>query len=498
LVLFLSVRRQGAFVSYSKEEKMYKMTKKTRPKALSIVLMLVILLVLSGSTSGCADPEIRVTKQPVGGTAVASNPYTLSVAAEVWDKKTQTLVDPSEYKMTYSWWLNGSPLSNNADKATYTAIHTAGTYKYHCMIRAQKEGLGEVEVNTNTVTVTFQAPTSVIKVTKRSYDTALPVGTAYKMEYKAELRDAKTDKLLSGTIKYQWYVNDKAISGATSASYTAKETKVGMYEYHCMLSAAGARTIETDSVILWYEEAPKPAPIVPVIKVIAQPTGGTVTVGESHTLSLAAELRDNATNKVTPGTIKYQWHVNGQAINGATNASYTAKEGSAGTYTYLCALSADGASPVHVTAQVTFKEKPKPAPAPTPQPPTPEPPAQNQPPANQPALPAPEPPAPAPQPDPNADEAARQKAIADTGNPDIYLGYTGEQMLEIIPFEYNGNTHNIYHSRNYYIDVGWRVVWTRPMYYIRFPEFPSDWPAGDPLKVARAAIGNNDVGIKSW
>ncbi|MDI9861610.1 hypothetical protein [Flectobacillus roseus] len=107
----------------------------------------------------------------------------------------------------------------------------------------------------------------------------------------------------TGTITgYQWYRNNVAITGATSASYTltAQASNNGDKFKVVVLSSCGNDTSE--EVTLTVTSLPS---------ISVHPVGATKCVGETYTFSVTAS---NAGG--------YQWLLNDGNISGATNASY--------------------------------------------------------------------------------------------------------------------------------------------------------------------------------
>jgi hypothetical protein len=107
-------------------------------------------------------------------------------------------------------------------------------------------------------------------------------------------------------LTYQWYRDSSAVSGATSATYTA--TAAGTY--YVVVTASDGAITSANAVITLTS--------TPVIT--AQPASATILTGTSQTLSVSADGAELA----------YQWSRNGSAIAGATQASYAASE--AGNY----------------------------------------------------------------------------------------------------------------------------------------------------------------------
>jgi hypothetical protein len=119
----------------------------------------------------------------------------------------------------------------------------------------------------------------------------------------------------STPLKYQWYKNASAISGATKSSYTTPVTTTqdsyayGVYFYVVVSNSAGS--VNSNSAMLTVIAPPT---------IEQQPASITVTAPAIATFDVEAD-----------GTwpLKYQWYKNGAAISGATDEEYSVQETSA-------------------------------------------------------------------------------------------------------------------------------------------------------------------------
>ena len=84
---------------------------------------------------------------------------------------------------------------------------------------------------------------------------------------------------------------------------------------------------------------PTEPPVVPVITITEQPSGKNVFVSDRFTLRVSASATEGA-------TVHYQWYMNGNPISSATKSSITVSLDYAGSYTFYCAVSAEGAETV--------------------------------------------------------------------------------------------------------------------------------------------------------
>ena len=134
-----------------------------------------------------------------------------------------------------------------------------------------------------------------------------------------------------GTLTYQWYKDNQAISGATKASYTidsAKKSDEGSYKVVVTNTKNDVTATATSNVCAVTVESIVVTPPATPVFTTNLGTAQTVKDGGTLSLSVAATVTDG-------GTLTYQWYKDNQAISGATQASYTiasAKKSDEGSY----------------------------------------------------------------------------------------------------------------------------------------------------------------------
>lgn len=139
-------------------------------------------------------------------------------------------------------------------------------------------------------------------------------------------------------LTYQWYKNGAAISGATQSVYTipaASASDAG--SYHVTISNDCASSTTTDAVI-----AVTDAPII-----TQQPTGATLNLGATLTLSVTAQ----------GSNLTYQWQFNGTTIPApvGTQATLTIENITAANQgTYTCVIGSDCGSTTTQNAVVSI------------------------------------------------------------------------------------------------------------------------------------------------
>src|SRR5260370_19370528 len=109
-------------------------------------------------------------------------------------------------------------------------------------------------------------------------------------------------------LSYQWQKSGVAIIGATSSSYTTPATTSSdNWTQFSVLVSNTAGSVTSGAATLTINAAPVPPSIT------AQPTGQTVTAGQTATFNVAA---------TGTAPFSYQWRKNGVAISGATSSNY--------------------------------------------------------------------------------------------------------------------------------------------------------------------------------
>ena len=152
------------------------------------------------------------------------------------------------------------------------------------------------------VTVTYEATTTTApEITTDLAATAdVTVGVAEDFSIVA-----------TGATSYQWYKDDVAIEGATAATYSYTAAAAGTVNIKCVASNTYGDTPSTVCAVT--ATAPSSAPTITTDLEAAY----NVQKGQTQELSIVAE---NASS--------YQWYLDGEAIDGATSASYTYTAGS--------------------------------------------------------------------------------------------------------------------------------------------------------------------------
>ncbi len=291
-----------------------------------------------------ATPSIDT--QPTGTTVnEGDSSPNLSVAASVSDGGT----------LSYQWYSNSANSTNGgnaiagATSATYAAPTTStGTTYYYAVVTNTNNSVSGNKTATATSNIAAVNVNALTNAATPSIDTQ-PTGATVNEGDSSPNLSVAASVSDGGTLSYQWYSNTasntnggNAIAGATSATYAAPTTSTGTTYYYAVVtntnnSVSGNKTATETSNIAAVNVNALTNAATPSID--TQPTGATVNEGDSSpNLSVAASVSDG-------GTLSYQWYSNsanstngGNAIAGATSATYAAPTTSTGTTYYYAVV----------------------------------------------------------------------------------------------------------------------------------------------------------------
>ena len=147
-------------------------------------------------------------------------------------------------------------------------------------------------------------------------------GTSVSAAFEAKITTHGTP----ASYRYQWYVNDNEVAGASGSTYVWSGSSKGTYSIYCTISnKAGSVTTRTATLVVddYY----------PPTLNGSYPQDATVEYGTSSTFSVSIATAGK------PASYTYQWYKDGSAISGATSSSYTVSNWTAGTYYLNCVVS---------------------------------------------------------------------------------------------------------------------------------------------------------------
>lgn len=266
-----------------------------RNSALNGVASAPSLSVTQLKLSGVNADLARITTQPANKNFTPGQAGNLSVVAA------------GAGVLSYQWHKDGSPIAG-ATSSTYSIPSVSSADAGVYVVRVSN-AYGYENSTSATVTVVSATPPAF---TLQPQDQTVNAGTALTLS--AETSGAPTPT-------YQWYKDNVAIAGATSATYTvvsATTANAGSYKV-VATNSQGSATSATVTVTV----------VTAAPAITAQPAPVTVNVADPIALSVTA------TGIPVP---TYQWYKDNVAIVGATAASYTvasATTADAGSYTVV-------------------------------------------------------------------------------------------------------------------------------------------------------------------
>lgn len=215
----------------------------------------------------------------------------------------------SGLSFTYEWFADGVAIPGATSNRLKLTSAQLGK-RIQSSVTAHKEGAQSVTV--------YSEPTGKVVAQKVIENTVSPAisGTArVGSKLTAKVGAWSTDGL---TYSYAWYADGKAITGATSSSFTLTSSQLG-------------KTIKVKVTARKADWVTASATTKSTGKVVA----GTIKNTSKATISGTTRVGSTLTAKVgtwSPSslTYTYQWLANGKTIKGATKSTYTIPAGSVG------------------------------------------------------------------------------------------------------------------------------------------------------------------------
>ena len=252
-------------------------------------------------TSAATAAVVNINDLPTGGVTIQG----ATTVGQILTADTTTLADADGLAaFTYAWMSNGVAIPG-ATASTYTLA--AGDAGQAISVKVTyTDGHGTVENVTS-------ASTAAISVAGNNIPTGM-VAIAGTPTQGQTLTASNTlsDADGLGAISYQWKANGVAITGATAATYTLKQSDVGKTikvtaSYTDLANHSESVTSTATTAVQNINDAPTGAVTL----------SGMATQGNIMTVTNTLADADGIT-----GAISYQWQADGVAISGATASSY--------------------------------------------------------------------------------------------------------------------------------------------------------------------------------
>lgn len=216
---------------------------------------------------------------------------------------------PSNGSYRYQWYRNGVAIAD-ATASTYKLTGADAGKKIHVRITAFKD---EQAFSAYSTSKTGTIAKASIRSTTPKIIGSKKVGATLTAD-----PGTWTD---GATLKYQWYVNGKAVKGATGQQW-----KIPAAAHKKKIS------VKVTGSLSGYKSASKTK------KLSTKVAAGTFQFGEMPISGLPLPGETLSVNcadlSPTASTITYQWYKNGKKISGATKSSYTVPSSATSGATY--------------------------------------------------------------------------------------------------------------------------------------------------------------------
>jgi beta-galactosidase len=232
--------------------------------------------------------------------------------------------------LNYQWWHDGKAVSGGSD-----SLLTVSNVKFN------SSGVYWVVVTNNQGTAT--SSNALVEVSGLPWISQQPISQTVEPTQAAGFK-VRAQGIDTSFLGYQWYKDGVALPGANNS--TLSINNVGLPDvgtYHVVVGSFLGGSVQSSNVALTISRAPSDAELLPKILAMSPPYNGVVTEGGSGTFHVTT---------VGWKPLSFQWLLNGQAIQGATNADYSITEvltNHAGTYSAVVNNAFGGA-----TNSVTF------------------------------------------------------------------------------------------------------------------------------------------------
>ncbi|HYF02306.1 MAG TPA: immunoglobulin domain-containing protein, partial [Patescibacteria group bacterium] len=285
-------------------------------------------------TGVCGTAQSNTARIYIAGITLATAPQSVEVCTG-GNATMNVVATPSigGSTMTYQWMKDG------------VAMQDGGRVSGSRTSTLTITGVTSSDVSSNyTVMVTSQPGN--VRLTSPAAGVSLKAATAISQQPQSRevCQGSPLDLGVTATgsgLSYEWRLNGQAVSGATSSTYAPSATPEMSGEYTVIVRGeCGEVSSETVTVTVNQQTA------------ITQQPVATLSQNQFNTLTLSVAATGT-------GTLSYQWYKDGNAISGATTATYTKANSSptdAGRYyvevTGTCGMVRSSETTVEITTSV--------------------------------------------------------------------------------------------------------------------------------------------------
>jgi len=227
--------------------------------------------------------ELTINQSP----SITTHPSNLTICSGQSSNFTVNVTGTTP--LYYQWYKNSNQITGATNSFfTISSSSVSDAASYYCVIT---NACGSVQSNTATLTVntapgiTAQSGTATRCVNQSNTFSITATGTP--------------------TPTFQWYFDNNAISSATNSSYTINSVGTSNSGNYYCIATNSCGNIQSATQTLTVNSPPS---------ILTQSSSTTKCTGQSTTLSI------NATGTLP---LSYQWYFKNNAINGATNSTYS-------------------------------------------------------------------------------------------------------------------------------------------------------------------------------
>lgn len=228
---------------------------------------------------------------------------TVTMTADVYS-------NPAGEALSIRWYRNGAALTDDARLSGTTTASLTITN-----VSPADAGTYEVRVSLAVDAAMSSSATATLGIATAPQVNVPPVGGDYCEGAPVTLSVTAS---ASGTISYQWFVNNVPIPGANASSYAiASMTQQRAGTYKVVVSTACGSTESREAAVVYKTPTS-----------ISQQPPPTIDVNAGQTLTISVVATG-------AGTLQYQWYKDGSALTGEVAATFTkaaAVSGDAGKY----------------------------------------------------------------------------------------------------------------------------------------------------------------------